>query len=102
MKTIRIVPVALLALATCMLPLSSSLAQGTAFSYQGMLTVNGAPASGLFDLRFELFETLTGGGSRFAPFETNSVRASNGLFVTQIDFGLLVDKTYWLELGVRP
>ena len=74
----------------------------TTFTYQGRLDLNGSPANGQFDLRFELFETLAGGGSRIDPSEASNVAVSNGLFVAQVDFGPLADKAYWMEIGVRP
>ena len=38
-----------------------ALAQTTAFTYQGKLVDNGAPASGNYDLTFKLFDTATVG-----------------------------------------
>jgi hypothetical protein len=52
------------ALAALLASLSLPGAQGTtAFTCQGRLNLNGSPASGQFDLRFELFEVPMGGGS---------------------------------------
>ena len=35
--------------------------QGTAFNYQGFLTVQGAPANAIFDLRFTIYASASGG-----------------------------------------
>ena len=43
------------------LQLSSALAQGTAFTYQGRLNAGGNPANGLYDLQFTLFNAAANG-----------------------------------------
>ena len=49
-------------LSTINYPLSTVRAQGTAFSYQGRLNVNGSPApNGLYDFQFALWDALSGG-----------------------------------------
>jgi hypothetical protein len=35
----------------------AGLAQGTAFTYQGRLNNGGSPASGLYDLRFTIYDS---------------------------------------------
>jgi len=75
----------------------------SAFTYQGRLLVNGAPASGRYDLRFGLF-LAEGGESPIAPFLTNAaVTVSEGVFTTRLDFGanVFTSTGYWLEIGVR-
>ncbi len=79
-------------------------AQGTAFTYQGRLDNGGAPASGIYDLRFAIFDAA-GGGSLVAGPLTNPVTAlSNGLFTVSLDFGATVfdGGDRFLEIGVRP
>lgn len=76
----------------------------TAFSYQGRLSdVNGV-ANGLFDLRFTLYareQTLDSMVSR--PVEMTGVTITNGLFMTELDFGDAFDGTpRWLAIEVRP
>src|SRR5947207_1895949 len=39
----------------------SRSAEGTGFTFQGRLTVDGSPASGAFDLQFQLYADPTGG-----------------------------------------
>ena len=47
---------ALAALATLYVQPSIAFAQGTAFTYQGQLNANGSVASGIYDLRFTIYE----------------------------------------------
>ncbi len=79
-------------------------AQGSAFTYQGMLGDQGAPANGVYDLQFSLF-SLPAGGSPFAgPLSASDVAVSNGLFAVTLDFGVgpFNGVSRWLEIGVRP
>jgi hypothetical protein len=61
-KTWRcLVAVSVLALLSTLDPqLSTAFAQGTAFTYQGRLGDNGAPASGIYDLRFTIYDLAAG------------------------------------------
>jgi hypothetical protein len=64
-------------------------AAGTVFTYQGYLTVAGAPAQGAHDLRITL---LDGGGVAFASpllFEDHPV--DGGRFTLELDFGPAFD-----------
>jgi hypothetical protein len=75
-------------------------AQGTAFTYQGRLTDNGAMANGLYNLRFRLVQT--GNGQPLGAPLTNTVAVSNGLFTTTLDFGdYYGERELALEIGVR-
>ena len=78
-------------------------AQGTAFTYQGQLQSGGAPANGVFDLQFAIFNSPTDPNGLIAgPITESSVAVSNGLFVTTLDFGagVFTGADYWLEIGV--
>lgn len=66
---------------------AAACAQSTAFTYQGQLKSNGAPASGLFDIRFSLFSAVTGGTQVGATQCINNVAVTDGLFTTTLDFG---------------
>ena len=66
---------------------SIGFAQGTAFSYQGRLSDNGALANGLFDLRFTLQEALAGGNQIGSAVTVSAAGVSNGLFNVALDFG---------------
>ena len=83
--------------------LSTVLAQGTAFTYQGELQNNGLPAKGTYNLMFSLFNTSSGGSAIAGPVTTNGVVVSNGLFAVLIDFGpgVFTGTNYWLEIGVE-
>ncbi len=82
---------------------ASSLAQSTAFTYQGKLDAGGSAANGSFDFEFALFDAAGGGTSVAGPLTNNAVAVSNGLFTTTIDFGAGVfDGTpLWLGIGVQ-
>lgn len=79
---------------------------GTAFNYQGYLTVNGNGANGQYDMRFELYDdaTLTINHKVGQTITRAPVDVSKGLFTTNIDFGsgIFDGKAYWLEVAVRP
>ncbi len=87
--------------AACCLPL---LAQGTAFTYQGILTLDGAPANGLHDLRFTLHNDPVLGSTVGGPVTNAAVPVSNGLFSVIVDLGQspFSGGARWLQLGVRP
>jgi hypothetical protein len=82
----------------------SAHAQGTAFTYQGFLTANGAPANGSFDLQFAVFDAASGGAQQGATVQTNAVGITNGLFTVTIDPGanVFTSAARWLNIGVRP
>jgi hypothetical protein len=82
---------------------AAALAQGTAFTYQGRLDTGGAPAHGLYDLRFTVHDAASG-GNQWGPALTNApVAVSNGLFTVTLDFGFGVFNggARWLEIGIR-
>ena len=63
--------VLLLLLSTLNPQLSTTFAQGTAFTYQGRLTDNGNAANGNYDLRFTIYDS-GGGGNVVAGPITNA------------------------------
>ena len=78
-------------------------AQGTAFTYQGRLNNNTAPANGDYDFRFRLAADSQGNNYVGSAFITNAISVTDGLFVTTIDFGtgIFAGASYWLEVDVR-
>ena len=84
--------------------LGSMHAQGTAFTYQGLLTDQGAPAKAVYDLRFTIYDAASGGSVTGGPVDAGDVGVTNGLFTVQLDFGALPfnGSPRWLEIGVRP
>jgi hypothetical protein len=81
----------------------SVCAQGTAFTYQGSLHNNGAPANGLFDLTFSVFGASSGGSAIAGPMTNAATGVTNGLFTVTLDFGSAPfgGDSRWLEIGVR-
>ena len=108
-KIIRLVAAAivLLALSTLNSQLSTAFAQGTAFTYQGRLNVGGNPTTGIYDLQFTLFDSLTGGGLGGGivggPLTNSAIGVTNGLFCVTLDFGsgVFTGPNRWLEIAAR-
>lgn len=98
-----LIALASLALLTFNSQISTAHAQGTAFSYQGRLNTNGAPANGSYDFRFRLFFDPLGNTQAGSTLLTNAIPVTNGLFITTMDFGtgIFTGSNYWLELDVR-
>lgn len=103
MKSLRtlMVPVLGLALSAAGEVIAAPL--GSAFSYQGELRDAGAPANGLFDLEFCLFDQFAG-ATALACVSAADVPVENGLFSTAVDFGsgAFPGEQRFLELRVRP
>jgi len=102
MKTTSLI--SFLLLSTFASQLSTAFAQGTAFTYQGRLNDNGAPAGGIYDLRFTIYDSTNNPGTVIAGPLTNSpVAVTNGVFATTLDFGVNVftGADRWLEIEVR-
>src|SRR5437879_6318587 len=77
-----------LAILAWIAPLSANAAPlGTAFTYQGLLTVSGSPANGSYDFNFNLFDANSGGSPVTAAVVSPGVVVANGLFTTTIGFG---------------
>ena len=63
-------------------------AQPTAFTYQGVLSVGGVPASGIYDFEFRLFDSTNNPGTVAAgPLGIAGIVVSNGLFSAVLDYG---------------
>jgi hypothetical protein len=90
--------------ASLMLLASDSIAApfGTGFTYQGRLANGTNVANGYYDLKFSLFDGLSG-GNQVGVSQTNIATAvSNGVFTVALDFGAIFDgNARWLEIGVR-
>jgi hypothetical protein len=82
--------------------LHQAAAQGTAFTYQGQLNNSANPVNGSYDLTFSLYNASTGGMQNGSTFTDTAVGVTNGLFTTTLDFGTVLNGTfYWLQIGVR-
>lgn len=96
MNTQRII--ATLAFAT-----TTSLVSAAPFTYQGSLQDAGAPADGIYDFRFELYDAAIG-GTQIGPtlvFENTPV--SEGTFQENLDFGngIFNNTDYYISIEIR-
>ena len=83
--------------------LFTAYAQGTAFSYQGRLNDGGSPASGLYDVRFSIWDAPANGNLIAGPLTNSATGVTNGLFTVTLDFGagVFTGPARWLELDVQ-
>src|ERR1044071_2963498 len=83
--------------------LSTAHAQGSAFTYQGRLNDGGAPATGIYDLQFKVFDSTNLPGTVIAgPLTNAATGVSNGLFTVTLDFGSVFDgNNRFLEIAAR-
>ena len=84
--------------------LAAGLAMGEPFVFQGQLNDMGAPADGLYDLEFLLYDSESGGSQISTVQSTEDLQVSNGSFTAELDFG---DEAFdgsarWVEIRVRP
>jgi hypothetical protein len=98
-KSILCVSVALLSLCR----VSHCLGQGTEFTYQGRLSNGTHPTTGVYDLRFGIFDASTEGNQISEPITKSGVDVVNGLFSATLDFGrsVFTGPNRWLEISVR-
>ncbi len=91
------------ALSFTLLAHSPARAQSTAFTYQGSLDDAGAPASGLHDFRFRLYDVASGGSPIGSTLCVDNVSVVEGVFTAQLDFGQQFATTAqrFLEIEVR-
>ena len=76
---------------------------GTAFTYQGCLNDGGQPANGSYDLRFAVFDAVSGPSQIGGVLTNVATLVANGLFTVTLDFGpgVFTGEARWLEIGVR-
>jgi hypothetical protein len=87
---------------TCAMPVSAQTPVTTTFTYQGQLRQDGAPAEGLYDLRFTLHDAADGGNVVSGPLEMFYVNVAGGLFTVPLDFGAVYDSNArWIEVEVK-
>ena len=74
----------------------------TIFSYQGNLTVSGAPANGAYDIQLALFDAFVG-GTQLALSTQLNVPVTNGLFTAAFNFGTQFNgEQRFIEVRVKP
>lgn len=101
MKRNRLAVVLGLALGLGLAATAQAAPQTTAFTYQGQLNASGSLPNQTYTFKFTLYNAATGGVQIGAPI-TQSLVVSNGLFTTDLDFGLAFGPTqYWLEVSVN-
>lgn len=101
MKT-RLLAILALSCLSTLNPQLSAAPLGTAFNYQGQLNDGVNPAQGLYDFRFAIYDSDSGGSPLVGPVTNSAVAFSNGLFTVLLDFGDVFDgSARWLEIGVR-
>lgn len=89
----------LLILATLLTTAGTAFAQSTAFTYQGRLTDQGAPASGTSDLKFKLFDEAE--VQQGPDVEKADVQVTNGIFTVQLNVGPVFDVSQlFLDMAV--
>ena len=94
----------LLLLSLLLLAVRPAFAQGTAFSYQGHLLDNAAPANGNYDLKFAVFDAAAAGAQLGPDVALNNIPVANGQFSVPLDFGpaVFTGGARWLEISLRP
>src|SRR5690242_21044175 len=81
---------------------TSVFAQGTAFTYQGLLTTSNGPVNGTYDLTFTLWDSVSGGSQVGNSITNPGWNISGGQLTMPLDFGASFSgMPLWLEIGVR-
>ncbi|KAB2962503.1 MAG: hypothetical protein F9K18_09735 [Thermoanaerobaculia bacterium] len=77
---------------------------GTGFTYQGLLTQSGVPATGAWDFELALFDAAAGGVQVGSTVTVGDLAVAAGVFSTTLDFGpgAFGVGARWLEIRVRP
>jgi len=85
------------------LAISAHAQSPTIFTYQGRLTNGAAPANGVHVMEFSLWDAPAAGALIAGPIVQNGVVVTNGLFTTQIDFGVNAfnNAPRWLAIEVN-
>lgn len=105
MKTLtHLLRQSLLALSVILFAALAAAAQTTAFSHQGKLPDEYNQPTGLYDLRFNLYDEASGMNSPLnaTPIIVEDVQVTEGVFTVNLDFGNLFNgNNRYLELSVR-
>lgn len=82
---------------------ATAWAQDTTFTYQGSLLQSGAPAQGLFDFEFAIFDTPSGGSPLALEIFLTDIPLEQGIFNIELNFGPVVldSGPLFLQLRVR-
>lgn len=75
---------------------------GTNFTYQGRLTSAGVGQSASYDIRFQMYDAVTGGTLQGTVTKL-AVPLANGVFTVDLDFGVqFTGDKRWLDIAVKP
>lgn len=77
---------------------------GTSITYQGRLMENSDVANGLYDIRFELYDSPSNGSLIGSAVEANDLDVVDGYFTIELDFEnpeAFNGEGRWLKIGVR-
>jgi hypothetical protein len=75
---------------------------GSAFTYQGYIEDGGAPANGVYNLQFSLWDALAAGAQVGTTQTKTGVTVSDGLFTVRLDFGGVFNGApLWLQINVQ-
>ena len=99
-------PLALALVCCFLLPCAPAAAQApvTAFTFRGTLEEAGAPAEGVYDLRFALYDKPAD-GSLLGTLVREDVSVERGVYAVTLDFGadaFTSGGARYVEIGVRP
>ena len=76
--------------------------QGTQFTYQGQLQLDGQAVNDTADFEFTLWDSDAGGNMINSAVTVNNVMVEDGLFAVELDFGSPYNgDARWLEIAVR-
>jgi hypothetical protein len=104
MKTVKMFTILALGLMVSLAMVSKAAPMGTAFTYHGRLIDNSAPADGLYDFEFGLFDDPCTGNQQGSTIDINDTDIIDGYFTVDLNFGSDVfnGDARWLEILVRP
>src|SRR5262245_25224404 len=85
-------------------PAMAQTPAGPAFTYQGRLDDNGAPANGLYDIQFHLASGVSGANYLGFAQYFEDVSVVNGLFSLKVNCGSIYfnGDARFVEVSVRP
>ncbi len=74
----------------------------TSFTYQGELASGGVPATGIYDIRFRLYDAAAAGNQVGTMLCSDNINVANGRFSVTLDFGpQFAGQKRFLEIEVR-
>jgi hypothetical protein len=82
--------------------LGAGFVQAEPFVFQGQLNEAGSPASGVYDLAFDIYNVETGGAAIAGTVVVDDLEVTNGNFTVELDFGDVFDgSSRWITINVR-